>query len=355
MTVSFEHVLGELNFRSSSGSTFRTRPLLPVRTLEKESNDDEENDTRKQPVQDNMNCNETRENETMSDKTQDNKRNDDDDNDDDEEVDVTNGCSICYDPKTTMITLTRCKHAFCRLCLQTWLHQRQSLSEASRINNVTPSLGSPLNEYCCPQCRQIIDGHDIEREQLLVLPVATTLLHPTQDTIVGELEDVVDSGTANEEEEDDIEALTMDWLRENGAVQCGNCRSWIVREDGCDAMICLCGFRFCWTCAAYGNALKDDDDDSDNDSDNDSADNDSADNDSDDDDDSWSGRPRTPGSCRCGHCPADYHDNILRREGLDLDDDDAQGLVATADDFSNFRDFMERYREEVEERELHNF
>ena len=32
--------------------------------------------------------------------------------------------------------------------------------------------------------------------------------------------------------------------------QCGGCKGWITRVEGCDKMQCLCSNRFCWKCDA---------------------------------------------------------------------------------------------------------
>jgi hypothetical protein len=36
------------------------------------------------------------------------------------------------------------------------------------------------------------------------------------------------------------------------ARQCPDCKLWVVKEDGCDAIMCRCGCRFCYCCGERG-------------------------------------------------------------------------------------------------------
>jgi hypothetical protein len=55
--------------------------------------------------------------------------------------------------------------------------------------------------------------------------------------------------TGEEEEETDNPELAV-WAQTHHAQKCRHCRIWIVRADGCDAMMSLCGYRVCWACRA---------------------------------------------------------------------------------------------------------
>lgn len=38
------------------------------------------------------------------------------------------------------------------------------------------------------------------------------------------------------------------WAQENGVKRCPRCSVWIMKEEGCDHMTCLCGAHICWRC-----------------------------------------------------------------------------------------------------------
>jgi hypothetical protein len=39
----------------------------------------------------------------------------------------------------------------------------------------------------------------------------------------------------------------QEWLKSN-CVQCQHCGAYIEHVGGCDAVMCICGTRFCWVC-----------------------------------------------------------------------------------------------------------
>lgn len=55
-------------------------------------------------------------------------------------------------------------------------------------------------------------------------------------------------GCNNNVQQDEVDEFTQTLLEQMGVRQCGNCGAQILREEGCRAMQCICGFRFCFEC-----------------------------------------------------------------------------------------------------------
>ena len=140
-------------------------------------------------------------------------------------------CMICFEDSLTagcdLEALHQKKdnseatHAACQACLVTFLVH----CENDRKTTVS-----------CPQpgCEEIVSNTTKER-------VLGRLYNPKAWTN--------DNSKANAKEElPDPEFLA--WLRENDTQQCQNCKVWIQHEDGCESMMCVCGYRFCWECQA---------------------------------------------------------------------------------------------------------
>jgi hypothetical protein len=55
--------------------------------------------------------------------------------------------------------------------------------------------------------------------------------------------------------EDDADGVdfTMTYLQENNARQCPGCKLWIIRDGGCENVMCRCGCRFCFCCGEKNN------------------------------------------------------------------------------------------------------
>ena len=89
------------------------------------------------------------------------------------------------------------------------------------------------------------------------------------------------------------------WLKENDCKECQNCGNFIERAEGCAALMCLCGSRFCWECeVAYDHGDK----------------------------------------CDCDHdC---FFDNVL------MDDSEDIPKLATSDDLENMKIYLHGRREE---------
>ncbi|CAB9513859.1 ERGIC and golgi 2 [Seminavis robusta] len=194
-------------------------------------------------------------------------------------------CLICLEDNActgfSLVQLndeSKCRHSVCRACLRHYLVQ----SENDRRTNAN-----------CPEpdCRA-------QMLQSVVEDILGRSYSP-KVWIPGKV------GEEKAQKEDPEESLER-WLRENGAQQCLNCNVWITREEGCDAMQCLCGWRFCWECVAPIRTSKDEID-----------------------------------VCICGHSNTDFYDNILNDEGLGV-----APRLATLEELRDMAAFYERRKDE---------
>ncbi|KAG7354559.1 IBR/half ring-finger domain containing protein [Nitzschia inconspicua] len=51
---------------------------------------------------------------------------------------------------------------------------------------------------------------------------------------------------------DDTEDLILTLLQEQGFRECPDCGMWIIKDKGCENIMCRCGCRFCYCCGAKG-------------------------------------------------------------------------------------------------------
>lgn len=127
-------------------------------------------------------------------------------------------CEICFeDDKREVFTSTSCPHAYCKECWQGWFETCEK-----RRHGCGPR---------CPTCKVTV--HSSVVDKALGRPFREPTSEPPQPQEAAEM--VPDD-------------LTLSTLQSIGAKQCPNCQIWIVREEGCQAMQCICGQRFCWTC-----------------------------------------------------------------------------------------------------------
>jgi len=170
-----------------------------------------------------------------------------------------------------------CPHHVCRPCLKTYLLCCENERKASAI---CPD----------PDCETIVTmelaKEILGREYTWTTPAATK----------------TDTGAPSPDPEKDQDQDLIKWLQENEARNCGHCGAWIVREDGCDTMQCLCGWRFCYLC-----------------------------------------REDAEDGCGCGHSEGDFYDNILDLEGAAAPD------LATDEDLQKFAEFCHRRLEDYAE------
>jgi hypothetical protein len=131
-------------------------------------------------------------------------------------------CPLCCDESltsTVAVVLSACQHRSCETCLVRWMEREESSGR-----DAGPT---------CPFCRVAICEGDVMR--ILGRP-----FHPCTGAAVREATD-----------DDEIDELTLHWINQN-TVPCANCWFRIEKEDGCDLMECLCGYRFCYKCGAAG-------------------------------------------------------------------------------------------------------
>jgi len=124
-------------------------------------------------------------------------------------------CCVCYDEETAetrLLNVTGCQHQLCHACYETWLKQ------CERQFKTVPQ---------CPDCKQETSVW----QAAYVLSRAYEVAQPVRDR-----------------DEESLDKALQTWLIEHECKQCAHCGAYIEREDGCDAVMCLCGYRFCWTC-----------------------------------------------------------------------------------------------------------
>jgi hypothetical protein len=52
----------------------------------------------------------------------------------------------------------------------------------------------------------------------------------------------------DDDDEASMDEFTRTYLEEEDVRKCPGCGAWIVKEDGCNNMMCRCGCRFCFCC-----------------------------------------------------------------------------------------------------------
>lgn len=122
-------------------------------------------------------------------------------------------CIVCLeDHLDDLQVLNPCKHKACLGCIKDWIETCESERH---------------DEAKCPHCRQVIEDTTCQN----ILGRQYTPKHRTTEDVPLELDE-----------------FTMTWLQENGARQCLNCRMWMTNEETNDALMCVCGFCYCWNC-----------------------------------------------------------------------------------------------------------
>ena len=133
-------------------------------------------------------------------------------------------CSLCLEEEGTSekkVTLSACSHdKSCKDCLVKWIQKEECSSQSVAT---------------CPFCRVSIVAQD-------VFALLGREFEPRRPCAAEELMDVGAEG---------VDELTLHWLRENTKV-CEGCGYNVEKESGCDLIICLCGWRFCFNCGEPG-------------------------------------------------------------------------------------------------------
>jgi hypothetical protein len=182
---------------------------------------------------------------------------------------------------SSSVCLEGCGHKFCKNCIKGWfLHiekienskidpsrfisrfwptpaeaaqrqqQQQAQQERSTGSNAISNdddveEGNHRISPTCPHCRHKVTHADVQNV------LGRDLQYITSDNDVNEL-DYLGILTARLDNEAEQEELTMAYLEQEDSQQCPDCRMWIIRSDGCDFLMCLCGCRFCWCCGERG-------------------------------------------------------------------------------------------------------
>eukprot|EP00977_Amphora_coffeiformis_P012385 scaffold3059_cov131-Amphora_coffeaeformis.AAC.5 len=156
-------------------------------------------------------------------------------------------CHICWEDAVPTHSTTVCSHAYCQPCWTQWI-------TSCETKQLDPT---------CPECRLSLPsafiqtrlGRPFLRQSWRPrVSYASATNHPpslyTQQQQQQQQQQREAPPASSSSEPMDLEdALTLAALREQlGAKQCPNCHIWIERVAGCNAMMCLCGQRFCFDC-----------------------------------------------------------------------------------------------------------
>ena len=194
-------------------------------------------------------------------------------------------CMICFEDGTTadnpngnfLIRTEACHHWTCRSCLETYLKHRENDRKATAV---CPD----------PDCQVMIQA-DLAKE-ILGRAYTPKVWEKCSAAMTAS---ATSRDKKKKEEELDNERAFAKWLSDNPVQQCEHCDAWISRVDGCEAMQCLCGYRFCWDCQMAAD------------------------------------------QCDCGWCISEFYDNIRRDEGMGRDLE-----LATEEELANFAEFYQR-------------
>ena len=192
-----------------------------------------------------------------------------------------NQCMICFDTETQVnqglvMCANDCKHWICRPCLKTYLIHCE--------NNRKTTAVCPH-----PDCQVVVRTELIQEVLERAYTPKVWQKMSNQDNDDGE------EKKGEDELVDDSDFAKWLTENENEVQQCEHCSVWIYRDDGCYAMQCLCGYRFCWECKMACS------------------------------------------KCDCGWDVGDFYDNIRRIEGLGRKEE-----LANADDLDNFASYYQR-------------
>jgi len=184
-------------------------------------------------------------------------------------------CPICFEEfssKTegngSIISLEICSHRFCVDCFLVFLKTCE---------------GNGTTMPRCPSCRRGLAAREITR-------------------ILGREYTPAGCNRYLRDDEEQIDEFTLTLLQEMGVRQCGNCGAQIFREEGCRAVQCLCGYRFCYECTL----------------------------------------PMDQCSCNDGVNNFAFFDNLV---GVEVEFCDVPPPVASEEDIVNLRAFIDRSRE----------
>ena len=125
-------------------------------------------------------------------------------------------CSICFENGRPHCTFSRCQHSCCKACCLHWIEKEESSGQPTAT---------------CPFCR-------------------ASLLEVDLISILGRKFQPNTRKTAFGFDENGMDDLTRQLLLEETR-PCPSCGARIMKQDGCDKMECLCGFRFCYACGAH--------------------------------------------------------------------------------------------------------
>jgi hypothetical protein len=160
-------------------------------------------------------------------------------------------CSICFEDfcnsqiggSTVTIVrqhqLANCQHQFCKPCLEQWFLQCKSNGPEGSVPT-------------CPECR--LGVHESDIGKVLIRPL---VWWRNDDELEEQEEATLSTGISQDEDEESssMDEFTRAYLEQEDVKQCPGCGAWIIKEDGCNNMMCRCGCRFCFCCGNVPNCL----------------------------------------------------------------------------------------------------
>ena len=230
-------------------------------------------------------------------------------------------CEICFDDENEIATTSSNNdlifvhwfdhqmdiHWFCKQCIRQYLIQCENDRKQGPVK--------------CPYDGCSVYLADTVVKEILQRPYQPKVWYENNATITDEkvsTDEVVkedEKKDINEDEdENDDDAAFYDWISKQDHMQCENCNVYIIREEGCEAMQCLCGWRFCYDCRLPTPVTEEDMDYADG-----------------------------SNFCTCHHNPHDFYDNILKTEGVDAPD------VATHDELQDMATFYDNRLQELDD------
>lgn len=209
-------------------------------------------------------------------------------------------CPCCLDKVSSYYThnLSECGHILCQMCLRKWIETELSTSSHGNIRCPftksctkcltqkeiqlftsseeyrkleTRSLETLLSKdnamYQCktPNCSYIViwskdvrdDGPPIFNCPLcLVERCLACNISPyhygkgCEEVIHQHQMKICQSSTSSSKQHEEEEKATMEYLQNSGIRVCKKCGSGVFKSDGCDKMMCRCGYKFCYSCGS---------------------------------------------------------------------------------------------------------
>ena len=235
-------------------------------------------------------------------------------------------CEICFDDDNEIATASSNNdliflhcfdqqmdiHWFCKQCIRQYLTQCENDRKQRPVKCPYDGCSVNLSDNVVKEILQRPYQPKVWYEDDAMISVKKV---STVSEVANENENENEKKENNEDDdENDHDAQFYQWISKQDHMQCHNCNVYITREEGCEAMQCLCGWRFCFYCKLPTPVTESAMDDADG-----------------------------TEFCSCRLAQHDFYDNILKTEGLDAPD------VATYEELQDMAYFYDRRRRELDD------